>query len=135
MAITHIQLFSVPVTDHDRARTFYVDRLGFDFISDRPMGPDGRWVQVTPKGAQTSITLVTDIETMPPGSVKGIVLESDDLVPDVAASANVGSRSKAMSRSPRGVAGSCSTTPTATGSSSRPRRRWARVPEFFRHLP
>ena len=85
MAITHIQLFSVPVTDHDRARTFYVDRLGFDLISDRPMGPDGRWVQVAPKGAQTSITLVTNIETMPPGSVKGIVLETDDLVADVAA--------------------------------------------------
>ena len=85
MSITHIQLFSVPVTNHDRARTFYVDRLGFDLISDRPMGPDGRWVQVAPKGAQTSITLVTDIETMPPGSVKGIVLETDDLVADVAA--------------------------------------------------
>jgi catechol 2,3-dioxygenase-like lactoylglutathione lyase family enzyme len=85
MSITHIQLFSVPVTNHDRARTFYVDRLGFDLISDRPMGPDGRWVQVAPKGAQTSITLVSGFETMPPGSVKGIVLESDDLVADVAA--------------------------------------------------
>ena len=85
MSITHIQLFSVPVTNHDRARTFYVDRLGFDLISDRPMGPDGRWVQVAPKGAQTSITLVTGFETMPPGSVKGIVLETDDLVADVAA--------------------------------------------------
>ena len=85
MSITHIQLFSVPVTNHDRARTFYVDRLGFDLISDRPMGPDGRWVQVAPKGAQTSITLVSGFETMPPGSVKGIVLETDDLVADVAA--------------------------------------------------
>ena len=85
MSITHIQLFSVAVTDHDRARTFYVDRLGFDLISDRPMGPDGRWVQVAPKGAQTSITLVSGFETMPPGSVKGIVLETDDLVADVAA--------------------------------------------------
>ena len=63
MAITHIQLFSVPVTDQDRARTFYVDRLGLDLISDRPMGPDGRWVQVGPKGAQTSITLVSGFGT------------------------------------------------------------------------
>ena len=85
MSITHIQLFSVPVTNHDRARTFYVDRLGFDLISDRPMGPDGRWVQVAPEGAQTSIALVSGFETMPPGSVKGIVLETDDLVADVAA--------------------------------------------------
>ena len=85
MSITHIQLFSVPVTNHDRARTFYVDRLGFDLISDRPMGPGGRWVQVEPKGAQTSITLVSGFETMPPGSVKRIVLETDDLAADVAA--------------------------------------------------
>ena len=49
------------------------------------MGPDQRWVQVAPKGAQTSITLVTWFPTMPPGSVKGTVLETDDLDGDVAA--------------------------------------------------
>ena len=53
MAITHIQLLSVPVTDQDRARDFYVDTLGFDLVADNPMGPDRRWVQVAPKGGQT----------------------------------------------------------------------------------
>jgi len=85
MAITHLQLISLPVTDQDRSRQFYVDVLGFDLVRDNPMGPDQRWVQVAPKGAATSITLVTWFPTMPPGSVKGVVLETDDLDGDVAA--------------------------------------------------
>ena len=85
MAITHLQLISLPVADQDRSRDFYVDVLGFDLVRDNPMGPDQRWVQVAPKGAKTSITLVTWFPTMPPGSVKGTVLETDDLDGDVAA--------------------------------------------------
>ncbi|GAA3042852.1 VOC family protein [Streptosporangium longisporum] len=85
MTITHVQLLSLPVADQDRAKSFYVDTLGFDLVSDNPMGPDRRWVQVAPKGARTSITLVTWFDTMPPGSLKGLVLETDDLEGDVAA--------------------------------------------------
>jgi catechol 2,3-dioxygenase-like lactoylglutathione lyase family enzyme len=85
MAITQIQLLSLPVLDQDRARDFYVNVLGFELIRDNPMGPDARWVQVAPRDAQTSITLVTGFPTMPPGSTKGTVLETDDLEGDVAA--------------------------------------------------
>ncbi|MFC4017609.1 glyoxalase superfamily protein [Micromonospora sp. GCM10011542] len=85
MTVTHVQLVSVPVTDQDRARDFYVDVLGFDLVWDNPMGPDGgRWVQVAPKGAATALTLVTWFPTMPAGSLKGLVLETDDLDGDVA---------------------------------------------------
>ena len=42
-----------------------------------------RWVQVAPPGAATSITLVTWFPSMPAGSSKGTVLESDDLDADV----------------------------------------------------
>ncbi|MEV4656380.1 glyoxalase superfamily protein [Micromonospora sp. NPDC049301] len=85
MTVTHVQLLSVPVTDQDRARDFYVDVLGFDLVWDNPMGPDGgRWVQVAPPGAATALTLVTWFPTMPPGSLKGLVLETDDLDADVA---------------------------------------------------
>jgi catechol 2,3-dioxygenase-like lactoylglutathione lyase family enzyme len=85
MAITHVKLLSVPVTDQDRAKDFYIDTLGFELIADNPMGPDQRWVQVGPKGAQTSITLVTWFESMPAGSLTGLVLETDDLDAEVAA--------------------------------------------------
>jgi catechol 2,3-dioxygenase-like lactoylglutathione lyase family enzyme len=83
MSITHVQLLSVPVTDQSRARDFYVDTLGFTLVGDTAMG-DQRWVQVAPEGAATSITLVTSFPTMPPGSLKGLVLETDDLEADVA---------------------------------------------------
>ena len=85
MTVTQIQLISLPVADQDRALRFYVDVLGFNLVRDNPMRPGQRWVQVAPPGAQTSITLVTWFPTMPPGSAKGTVLESDDLDADVAA--------------------------------------------------
>ncbi len=84
MTITHVQLLSIPVTDQDRARDFYVDVLGMTLVRENPMGPDQRWVQVAPKGAETSITLVTWFPTMPPGSLNGLVLETDDLDGDLA---------------------------------------------------
>jgi catechol 2,3-dioxygenase-like lactoylglutathione lyase family enzyme len=88
MTITQVQLFSLPVADQDRSRNFYVDTLGFELVADTMMGPDQmgaaqRWVQVRPKGSPTSITLVTWFPTMPAGSVKGTVLETDDLARDV----------------------------------------------------
>ncbi len=84
MAVSHITLVSLPVADQDRARDFYVDVLGFDLIRDVPLGSEGRWVQVAPKGAATAITLVTWFPSMPAGSTKGTVLETTDLEADVA---------------------------------------------------
>ncbi|GAA5198636.1 VOC family protein [Rugosimonospora acidiphila] len=83
MSLTHIQLLSLPVTDQDRARDFYVDTLGFDLVNDDATMPGQRWVQVRPSGGQTSITLVTWFDTMSAGSAKGLVIESDDLDGDV----------------------------------------------------
>ncbi len=83
MGISAVQLFSLPVSDQDRARDFYVDVLGFELVNDVQMGPDMRWVQVRPPGGATSITLVTWFDSMAPGAVKGTVLESDDLIGDV----------------------------------------------------
>ena len=85
MSLTRIEVLSLPVTDQDRARDFYVGTLGFDLVADNQMGPAQRWVQVRPKGGQTSITLVTWFASMPPGSVKGLVIETDDLDGDVKA--------------------------------------------------
>jgi catechol 2,3-dioxygenase-like lactoylglutathione lyase family enzyme len=84
MAITTVQLFSLPVSDQDRSRDFYVDVLGFELVADVQMGPGMRWVQVAPPGATTSVTLVTWFPSMPAGSTKGTVLETDDLEGDVA---------------------------------------------------
>jgi catechol 2,3-dioxygenase-like lactoylglutathione lyase family enzyme len=79
MPISHVQLFSVPVADQNRARAFYTETLGFELVAETDMGPDMRWVQVRPVGAATSLTLVTWFPSMPAGSMKGIVLETDSL--------------------------------------------------------
>ena len=85
MAITHVQLLSVPVSDQDRSRDFYVNMLGFELVRDVQMQPDLRWVQVAPPGGQTSLTLVTWFDSMPSGSLRGLVLETDDVEGDLAA--------------------------------------------------
>jgi catechol 2,3-dioxygenase-like lactoylglutathione lyase family enzyme len=90
MSVTGVQLFSLPVTDQDRARDFYVDVLGFELVRDTAMEPDMRWVQVRPRGGATAITLVTWFATMPAGSVQGTVLETDDLDGDAERLAGLG---------------------------------------------
>jgi predicted enzyme related to lactoylglutathione lyase len=45
--------------------------------------PGTVWVQFAPPGSDTSITLVTWFPTMPAGSAKGTVLETDDLEGDL----------------------------------------------------
>jgi catechol 2,3-dioxygenase-like lactoylglutathione lyase family enzyme len=83
MTITNVQLLSIPVSDQDRARDFYVDALGFELVMDTQLAPEMRWVMVKPRGAATALTLVTWFPTMPSGSLKGTVLETDDLDGDV----------------------------------------------------
>jgi catechol 2,3-dioxygenase-like lactoylglutathione lyase family enzyme len=82
--ITHIATIIVPVSDQDRARDFYVDVLGFELVREQPMGPGRTWIQVRPRGAETALTLVTWFEEMPAGSLRGLVLETDDLDGDAA---------------------------------------------------
>lgn len=75
-------MVSVPVSDQERAKAFYVDQLGCELTRDDDSVPGIRWVQVTPRGASTSLTLVTWFDTMPPGSLQGLVLGSNDLESD-----------------------------------------------------
>ena len=79
MAIQHVQVISVPVSDQERAKEFYVEKLGFELTRDDKSVPGIRWVEVSPKGGAPSLTLVTWFETMPPGSLQGLVLASSNL--------------------------------------------------------
>jgi len=83
MAITRIQLLSVPVSSPDRALEFYVELLGFELLRNDPMGPDMRWVQIAPKGSPTSVSLVTWFDSMAPGSMKGLMFETDTFEEDI----------------------------------------------------
>jgi catechol 2,3-dioxygenase-like lactoylglutathione lyase family enzyme len=55
--ITQIGTVIVPVADQERALEFYVGTLGFEKRLDAPFG-DGRWIEVAPPGAATSLALV-----------------------------------------------------------------------------
>jgi catechol 2,3-dioxygenase-like lactoylglutathione lyase family enzyme len=79
MALTNLEVVSVPVSDQDRAKNFYRDKLGFSVQMDSSFGDGMRWVMLRPPGSATSITLVTWFDTMPAGSMKGAVLGCDDL--------------------------------------------------------
>ena len=83
MAVTNIGIVSVPITAPDRAIAFYVGVLGFELIDDAPMGPTMRWVTVAPKGGETHLSLVTWFPTMVPGSMKGLLFNSDALDEDI----------------------------------------------------
>ena len=57
--ITHIGTVSVFVSDQDRAKEFYTNKLGLELRRDEPLypGATARWVEVAPKGAATEIVL------------------------------------------------------------------------------
>jgi catechol 2,3-dioxygenase-like lactoylglutathione lyase family enzyme len=79
MAITRLEVVSVPVSDQERARQFYAGTLGFTVAVDSSFGESMRWVMLRPPGGGTCITLVTWFESMPAGSLTGSVLGCDDL--------------------------------------------------------
>lgn len=102
MPISHVQLLSVPVSDQARAKAFYVDVLGFSLLREGPVGPGMTWVQVGPPGAATSITLVDWFDSMPPGSLRGLVLETDDLDRELAELAGRGLETGPVEEAPWG---------------------------------
>ena len=78
--ITKARTVGVYVSDQDRALDFYVDKLGFEKRTDEPMGPEARWIEVAPAGAETVLVLFT-----PPGqedrigTFSNVVFECDDI--------------------------------------------------------
>lgn len=86
MAITRVDVVPVYVNDQDAALDFYVNKLGMEKLRDDPMGPDARWVQVKPKGGDTSIVLVQGFADWSPDKVGGLqsmTLWTDDVTATV----------------------------------------------------
>jgi lactoylglutathione lyase len=80
--IHDVHTVGVPVTDQDRALTFYLDTLGFETRRDIPMGGSGRWIEVAPPGAPTTIALVPSSTGAPAGRPTGIRLATSDAEAD-----------------------------------------------------
>ena len=74
-----LELIAIPVSDVDRAKDFYVDKVGFQADHDHQVSDDLRFVQLTPPGSACSIALGTGVTDAPPGSVKGLQLVVEEI--------------------------------------------------------
>lgn len=81
-----LELVPVPVSDVDRAKAFYADKLGFVQDVDVEPAPGVRIVQLTPPGSACSIVLSTGLDNLADmgagtgaGTVRGLHLVVDGL--------------------------------------------------------
>lgn len=74
-----LELVTVPVSDVDRAKAFYVDQVGFHADQDHTVTDELRFVQLTPPGSACSIAMGTGITEMAPGSLKRLLVVVDDV--------------------------------------------------------
>jgi catechol 2,3-dioxygenase-like lactoylglutathione lyase family enzyme len=73
------ELVLVPVADVDRAKSFYIDNVGFNLDVDHRAGDDFRVVQLTPPGSACSISVGKGITDAAPGSARGMHLVVSDI--------------------------------------------------------
>ena len=74
-----LELVTLPVSDVDRAKAFYVDRVGFHADHDHRVSEELRFVQLTPPGSACSVAIGTGLTQAPPGSAAGMQLVVEDI--------------------------------------------------------
>jgi len=74
-----LELVAIPVSDVDRAKEFYVEKVGFHADHDHRVSDELRFVQLMPPGSACSIALGTGVADAAPGSVKGMQLVVEDI--------------------------------------------------------
>ena len=79
MVDLRLELVLMPVSDVDRAKTFYAEKAGFKLDLDHRVGEEFRVVQLTPPGSPCSISVGTGITDAVPGSARGMHLVVSDI--------------------------------------------------------
>jgi predicted enzyme related to lactoylglutathione lyase len=74
-----LELVAIPVSDVDRAKAFYTEKVGFNADHDHRVSDELRFVQLTPPGSACSIAIGTGIVESQPGSVRGMQLVVSDI--------------------------------------------------------
>jgi catechol 2,3-dioxygenase-like lactoylglutathione lyase family enzyme len=74
-----LELILLPVSDVDRAKAFYTEKVGFHLDVDTAPKEGFRVVQMTPPGSACSVTIGTGLIDTEPGSVKGLHLVVNDI--------------------------------------------------------
>ena len=72
--VNKIATVIVPVSDVDRAKSFYADRAGFTVDHDHTVNENLRFVQLTPPGSPCSIAIGKGVTDAPPGTAAGMQL-------------------------------------------------------------
>ena len=76
-----LEVVVVPVSDVDRAKAFYSEKVGFNVDVDQRFGDKFRVVQLTPPNSACSIVLMEGMgPDMKPGSLQGLQITTSDLV-------------------------------------------------------
>jgi lactoylglutathione lyase len=75
--ITGLHTVGIPVTDQDKALTFY-GALGLETRLDVPMGPGARWIEMALPGTAVSLALEVAHPGHPAGVETGIRLTTGD---------------------------------------------------------
>jgi len=74
-----IELVAIPVSDVDRAKASYTEKVGLNADHDHRVSNEVRFVQLTPPGSACSIALGTGISQSEPGSVQGMQMVVSDI--------------------------------------------------------
>ena len=74
-----LEVVVIPVSDVDRAKTFYAEKLGFEVDHDTEVSDEFHVVQLTPPGSGCSIVVGKGVGDMRPGSLKGLQLVVRDI--------------------------------------------------------
>ena len=74
-----LEVVTIPVSDLDRAKTFYAEKMGFNVDIDHQVSADVRFLQLTPPGSACSIHLGPGTEQLKPGSMEGLFLVVSDV--------------------------------------------------------
>lgn len=75
-----LEVVVLPVSDVDRAKDFYVRRLGWRIDADFPINDGYRIVQVTPPGSACSVIFGQGLSNQEPGTLHGLQLTVTDIV-------------------------------------------------------
>jgi catechol 2,3-dioxygenase-like lactoylglutathione lyase family enzyme len=58
-----LELVQVPVSDVDRAKAFYTEKIGFNLDHDHQVNDQIRFVQLTPPGSACSIAIGREVSS------------------------------------------------------------------------
>jgi catechol 2,3-dioxygenase-like lactoylglutathione lyase family enzyme len=74
-----LELVIIPVSDVDRAKAFYTEKIGFNADYDQRVSEQLRFVQLTPQGSACSVAIGEGLSDMQPGLIKGLQVVVSDV--------------------------------------------------------